>query len=107
MVTNYPLFTTQEILLPLLNQYFAQKNKQFSTIGDNDLLQMVNSMQHYAKLSRSLLSLAVIQNDEQKSAKTNNLNNIDQYWKKLNLEDQFVQKYIATDKTLRMELFRR
>jgi hypothetical protein len=91
----------------LLNDFFAQKNKQFSKISDNDLLQMVDSMKYYAKLSRSLISMAVIQNDEQQNAKTNNLNNIDQFWKQLNLEDQFVQKYIATDKSLRMELFRR
>lgn len=90
----------------LLNQYFAQKNNQFSTIADADLRQMVDSMQHYAKLARSLISMAVIQNDEQQSAKTNNLNNIDQYWKQLNLEYQFVQKYLNADKALRIELFR-
>jgi hypothetical protein len=51
--------------------------------------------------------MAVIQNNEQQNAKSNNLNNIDQYWKQLIMEDQFVQKYIATDKSVRMELFRR
>lgn len=90
-----------------MNPYFAQKNNQFSTIADADLRQMVDSMQHYAKLARSLISMAVIQNDEQQSAKTNNLNNIDQYWKQLNLEYQFVQKYLNAVKALRIELFRR
>jgi hypothetical protein len=91
----------------LLNEYFEQKNIQFSKIGDNDLLQALDSMKYYAKISRSLISMAVIQNNEQQNAKSNNLNNIDQYWKQLIMEDQFVQKYIATDKSLRMELFRR
>lgn len=91
----------------LLNEYFEQKNIQFSKIGDNDLLQALDSMKYYAKISRSLISMAVIQNNEQQNAKSNNLNNIDQYWKQLIMEDQFVQKYIATDKSVRMELFRR
>ena len=93
--------------ISLLNEYFGQKNKQFSSIGDNDLLQSLDSMKYYVKLSRSLISQAVIQNDEQQRAKTNNLANIDQYWKQLNLEEQFIQKYIATDKTSRRELFNR
>ena len=93
--------------ITLLNKYFGQKNKQFSTTGDNDLLQILYSMKYYVKLSRSLISQAVIQNDEQQRAKTNNLANIDQYWKHLNQEELFVQKYIATDKSLRRELFKK
>lgn len=91
----------------LLNEYFSQKNKQFSAIGDNDLLQSLDSMKYYVKLSRSQMSQAVSQNDDQQRAKTNNLANIDQYWKQLNQEEQFVQKYIATDKASRRELFRK
>ncbi|MCW3089440.1 MAG: hypothetical protein JWP81_509 [Ferruginibacter sp.] len=93
--------------MTLLNDYYGQRNKQFSTMGDNDLLQALDSMKYYVKLSRSLLSQAIIQNDEQQKAKTSNLANIDQYWKQLNPEELFVQKYIATDKTLRKELFKK
>ena len=91
----------------LLNEYFGQKNKQFSTIKDNDILQILDSMKYYIKLSRTLLSQAVTQNDEQQRAKSNNLANIDQYWKQLNQEEQFVQKFIATDKNSRRELFKK
>ena len=91
----------------LLNEYFDQRNKQFSKIGDNELLQSLDSMKYYIKLSRSLMSQAVIQNEQQQSATTNNLNNINQYWKQLMQEEQFVQKYIATDLASRKELFRK
>jgi hypothetical protein len=91
----------------LLNEYFGHKNKQFSTTGDNDLLQIMDSMKYYVRLSRSLMSQAVIQNDEQQLAKTNSLANIDRYWRQLDQEELFVQKYIATDKTSRRELFRK
>ncbi|MEP7111302.1 MAG: transglutaminase domain-containing protein [Ferruginibacter sp.] len=93
--------------ITLLNEYFGQKNKQFSTTGDNDLLQILDSMKYYVKLSRALISQAVTQNDEQQRAKTNNLANIDLYWKQLNQEELFIQKYIATDKTSRRELFKK
>ena len=93
--------------IKLLNEYIEQKNNQFSALGDNELIQSLDSMNFYIKLSRSLMSQAVIQNDQQQSTKTNSLTNIDQYWKQLMQEEQFVKKYIATDMASRRELFRR
>ncbi|MEO7049842.1 MAG: transglutaminase domain-containing protein, partial [Ferruginibacter sp.] len=91
--------------ITLLNKYFEQKNKQFTTIGDNELLQSVDSMDYYVKLARSSLSETVTPNDEQQRAKTNNLASTDQYWKQLEAEEQFVKKYIAADKISRKQLF--
>ncbi|MEO8111706.1 MAG: transglutaminase domain-containing protein, partial [Ginsengibacter sp.] len=91
--------------ITLLNKYFEFKNKQFTIIGDNELLQMLDSMKQYVTLSRSLLSESVTQNDDQQRAKTSNLANIDQYWKQFFQEETFVQKYIATDKVARNQLF--
>jgi len=89
----------------LLNKYYGFKNKQFASIGDNDLLQAVDSMKHYIKLARSLMSATVTQNEEQQAAKRNNLAGMDQYWTALMLEERFVQQYIITDKARRIELF--
>ncbi len=93
--------------IALMNEYIANKNKQFSTTSDYELLQSLDSMKHYIKLSRSLISQAVVQNDEQQRVKSFNLANIDQYWKQLNQEEMFIQKYLATDKAARRELFNR
>lgn len=89
----------------LLNKYYSFKNKQFTTIADNELVQAVDSMKHYIILARSLLSKTVTQTPEQQAAKNGNLAGMDQYWKTFTQEEQFVQQYINTDKARRIELF--
>lgn len=89
------------------NEYIADKNKQFSTIGDNDLREMLDSMQQNVKLARSLVSAASPKTDAQSQAKTNTLNEFDRFWVQLDKEKQFVQKYLITDKAERKQLFMR
>ncbi len=91
--------------ITLLNKYYGFKNKQFAAIGDNDLLQALDSMKHYIILARSLMSATVTQSEEQQAAKKNNLAGMDQYWTALTVEERFVQQYIITDKARRFELF--
>jgi hypothetical protein len=91
----------------LFKTYIDHKNKQFSAIGDNDLRQMVDSMVHYIKLSRSLLTEAVPKTPEQRQAKAGNMANIDRFWVNLNKEKQFVEQYVVTDAAARKQLFMR
>ena len=93
--------------LDLYNAYVGHKNKQFSAIGDNDLKQMVDSMSHYIKLSRSFLIEAVPKSDEQRQAKAGNIANIERLWSQINKEKQFVDQYIAAEATARKQLFGR
>jgi hypothetical protein len=87
------------------NEYVAHKNKQFSTIGDNDLRQMVDSMEQNVKLSRSLVSKTVTKTDAQSQAKINSLANMDRFWVQLDKEKQFLKQYFSTDKEARKQLF--
>ncbi|MEO6547114.1 MAG: transglutaminase domain-containing protein [Ferruginibacter sp.] len=91
----------------LLNEYYGEKNKQFSNISDNDLLIRLDSMKHHIKLARSFASEAIIQNEEQQRIKSNNLASMDKYWAQLNQEELFIKLYIDTDKPSRRRLFMR
>jgi hypothetical protein len=88
-------------------EFIGHKNKQFSTIGDNDLRQMVDSMEQNVKLSRSLLSEMKPKTDAQEQAKTNTIGNMDRFWMQLIKEKQFVDQYFAADKAGRKQLFMR
>ncbi len=87
------------------NAYIIYKNKQFGTIEDNPLREMMANMEQSTKLSRSLIFETKPQTSEQNKAKFNTLTNIDSFWMQLNKEKQFVGKYLATDKATRRQLF--
>lgn len=89
----------------LYKQYIDYKNKQFSAIKDNELKQIMDSIEYDLKLSRSLLLQAVPKTDAQRQARTNNVSNIDRFWPQLNKEKQFVLQYLATAETSRKQLF--
>ena len=92
-------------VVAVYNVYVAHKNKKFSTIGDNDLRQMVDSMEHNIKLSRSLVSETIAKTDEQRQAKTNTLANMDRFWSQFDKEKQFVKQYFVADQESRKQLF--
>jgi len=87
--------------------YIAHKNKQFSTIGDNDLRQLLDSMQENVKLSRSLVSEVSPKTDAQSQSKINAIAAFDRFWVQLDKEKQFVQKYFLANKAERKQLFMR
>lgn len=91
----------------LFKEYIPHRNKGFSSLNDNDLRQMMDSMINYTRLARSLLMEAVPKTDDQRQAKTANGNNIERFRVQLMKEKEFVDKYIATDKTARPQLFTR
>ena len=92
-------------VLASYKEYIAHKNKMFSTIGDNDLRQMVDSMVQNVKLARSLISSVVSKTEAQSQAKINTLDNMDRFWIQLDKEKQFVKQYCTTDKEARRQLF--
>lgn len=89
----------------LYNKYIVHKNNQFTTIGDNDLRAMVDSMAYYIKRSRSLLIEAVPKNNEQRQAKSGNMRNMEQLWAQLDKEKLFTEQYFAADTKQRKQLF--
>jgi len=91
--------------IELFKQYIAHKNKQFTTIGDNDLRQMVDSIEQYIKLSRSMFLQAVPKTDAQRQARSGNITNADRFWTEINKEKQFVQQYLGADQAARKQLF--
>ncbi len=90
-----------------LNNYFALKNLQFRTITDKDLSQLIDSIKNNYMQARTLMSQAVAQNDAQQKAKTANLANLDQFWKQVDIENQFVKNYLSSNINVRKELFRK
>lgn len=91
--------------MDLYKEYIGQKNKQFSAIGDNDLKQMIESIESNVKLSRSLMLQAVVKTDGQRHARTTNVSNLDRFWPQLMKEKQFVQQYLSTEASARKQLF--
>jgi hypothetical protein len=89
----------------LFNQYIVHKYKQFGTLQDNDLLQMIDSVTYYASLSRSLLNTAVPHTDAQRQAHASNYQSLEKFQKQAMEEKEFVNRYVNTDKALRRQLF--
>ncbi|MBC7915248.1 MAG: hypothetical protein H7Y07_14105, partial [Pyrinomonadaceae bacterium] len=87
------------------NAYISHKNKQFSTIEDNLLREMMAGMEQNTKLSRSLIWATKPQTDEQSKSKFNTIANIDRFWVQLSKEKQFAERYLVTDKGMRRQLF--
>jgi hypothetical protein len=93
--------------IALYKEYIEYKNKQFSSINDADLKQLIDSVGGQLKLSRSLLMEAVPKTAEQRQAKNGNLSNIERFWVQLQKEKQFVDQYLAADPAARKQLFGR
>lgn len=91
--------------MDLYKEYIGHKNKQFSTIGDSELKQMMERIEANVKLSRSLMLQAVIKTDGQRQARTTNVSNLDRFWPQLMKEKQFVQQYLSTEASIRKQLF--
>ena len=88
-------------------EYIGHKNKHFTTIADNDLRQLVDSIEQKTRLSRSLFSAAVSKTDAQSQAKANSLDNVDKFWARLLTEKEFTAHYLAADKDKRIQMFRK
>ena len=91
--------------MDLYKEYIGHKNKQFSTIGDNELRQMIENIEANVKLSRSLMLQAVVKTDGQRQARTTNVSNLDRFWPQLMKEKQFVQQYLSLEASARKQLF--
>jgi len=91
----------------LFEQYIGHKNKQFTTIEDNNLRQIVDSMSYYANLSRSLLVTIVPKVDAQREMLTNTHKNLEKFQNRVMLEKEFVVRYIGSDQTARRQMFGR
>jgi hypothetical protein len=93
--------------MDLYKEYIGHKNKQFATISDDELKQMMENIEANVKLSRSLMLQAVVKTDGQRQARTNNVGNLDRFWPQLMKEKQFVQQYLSTEASARKQLFTR
>lgn len=91
----------------LFNEYFDNKSKRFSSIDDNALRQLVDSISYYAKHCRTLLSTLVPKTDAQRNAIANNNQNLERLQNRLAEERNFVDKYLAADKNARLQMFGR
>lgn len=91
--------------MDLYKEYIDHKNKQFNTIGDNELKQLMESIEVNVKLSRSLMLQAVVKTDGQRQARATNVSNLDRFWPQLMKEKQFVQQYLSTEAPARKQLF--
>lgn len=93
--------------IDLYKEYIGHKNKQFSTIPDTDLRQMVDQMEQHIKRARAVLLTAEAKSDAQRQAKTGNIANIDRFWAQLTKEKDFTAQYFAADAAGRRLLFTR
>jgi len=91
----------------LFTQYIEHKNKQFTTIEDNELKQMMDSISYQAKLSRSLLVAIVPKSDAQRQTLTNTYHNLEKFQSRVVSEKDFIARYLNTDKAYRRQLFAR
>jgi hypothetical protein len=91
----------------LYKEYIGHKNKQFASVADNELKQLIENIEANVKLSRSLMLQAVVKTDGQRQAKATNVSNLDRFWPQLMKEKQFVQQYLSTDVSARKQLFAR
>lgn len=89
----------------LYNEYIGHKRKQFSTITDNELRNMIDSLDFYVKQSRALVSESVAKTEAQQEVRSGNMNNIDRFRVQLTKEKEFTEKYLATDKEKRRAMF--
>ena len=91
----------------LFKEYIEHKNKQFTTIEDKDLQQMMDSISYQANLSRSLLVAVVPKNDAQRQILTNTYHNLEKFQSRVISEKDFIARYLNTDKAYRRQLFAR
>lgn len=93
--------------ISLFNQYFGNKNTQFSKIADKDLKQQIDSVEYYARTARTIVSGLNPRTDQQRESKSNTIASIDKFWTAVLREQEFVGKYLAANPDNRKQLFRR
>lgn len=91
----------------LYNQYVSYKNNRFSSITDKDLKLQIDSIELCIRSSRSLISELNPTNDKNRDSKANIIATIERFWTKFIDEQQFVEKYLATNMENRKQLFRK
>ena len=89
----------------LFNQYIGHKNKQFATLEDKDLKQMMDSVSIYANNARTSLQKVAPRDEAQKQVVGSMYQHLEKFQLRIIKEKEFVTTYLATDKSSRRQLF--